>query len=81
MIYAPRSFAMGRFCFALIKPLRHGFAVPERSYFAAVFLFSATIYENQSMVVLVRPTPSTAVEIFFQLLQPQTPSTRRLVRR
>ena len=28
MIYAPRSFAMGRFCFALIKPLRHGFAVP-----------------------------------------------------
>ena len=28
MFYAPRSFAMGRFCFALIKPLRHGFAVP-----------------------------------------------------
>ena len=28
MIYAPYSFAMGRFCFALIKPLRHGFAVP-----------------------------------------------------
>ena len=28
MIYAPRSFAMGRFCFTLIKPLRHGFAVP-----------------------------------------------------
>ena len=28
MIYAPRSFAMERFCFALIKPLRHGFAVP-----------------------------------------------------
>ena len=28
MIYASRSFAMGRFCFALIKPLRHGFAVP-----------------------------------------------------
>ena len=33
------------------------------------------------MVVLVRPTPSTAVVIFFQLLQPQTPSTLRLVRR
>ena len=28
MIYAPYSFAMGRFCFALIKPLCHGFAVP-----------------------------------------------------
>ena len=28
MFSAPRSFAMGRFCFALIKPLRHGFAVP-----------------------------------------------------
>ena len=36
---------------------------------------------NQSMVVLVRPTPSTAVVIFFQLSQPHTPSTRRLVRR
>ena len=53
----------------------------ERLYFAAAFLFSATIYEDQSMVVLVRPTPSTAVEIFFQLLQPQTPSGCRLVRR
>ena len=53
----------------------------ERLYFAAAFLFSATIYEAQSIVVLVRPTPSTAVEIFFHLLQPQTPSTRRLVRR
>ena len=29
MIYAPRSFAMGRFCFALIKPLRHGFGIPQ----------------------------------------------------
>lgn len=37
--------------------------------------------KNQSMVVLVRPTPSTAVLIFFQLLQPHTPSTERLVRR
>ena len=35
----------------------------------------------QSIVVLVRPTPSTAVLIFFQLLQPHTPSTLRLVRR
>ena len=34
----------------------------------------------QSMVVLVRPMPMTAVEIFFQLSQPHTPSTRRLVR-
>ena len=32
------------------------------------------------MVVLVRPMPMTAVEIFFQLSQPHTPSTRRLVR-
>ena len=36
---------------------------------------------RQSIVVFVRPTPSTAVLIFFQLLQPHTPSTRRLVRR
>ena len=35
----------------------------------------------QSIVVFVRPTPMTAVLIFFQLLQPHTPSTRRLVRR
>ena len=35
----------------------------------------------QSIVVFVRPTPMTAVVIFFQVLQPQTPSTRRLVRR
>ena len=27
------------------------------------------------MVVAVRPTPSTAVEILLQLLQPQMPST------
>ena len=33
------------------------------------------------MVVLVRPTPSTAGVIFFQRFQPQTPSTLRLVRR
>ena len=52
----------------------------ERLYFAAAFLFYTTI-KNQSIVVFVRPTPSTAVEIFFQLLQPQTPSARRLVRR
>ena len=35
----------------------------------------------QSIVVFVRPTPMTAVLIFFQLLQPHTPSTVRLVRR
>ena len=35
----------------------------------------------QSIVVFVRPTPMTAVVIFFHVLQPQTPSTRRLVRR
>ena len=44
-------------------------------------LQAAAEFPDVQFVVFVRPTPMTAVLIFFQLLQPHTPSTRRLVRR
>ena len=37
--------------------------------------------EAEKLGIFVLPMPSTAVVIFFQLLQPHTPSTVRLVRR
>ncbi len=53
--------------------LRH--PKPEKAGGASGFWTRRRLCSVQSMVVAVRPTPSTAEEILAQLLQPHTPST------
>ena len=74
------------------QPRRGGLLDPEkeaarpRKGFGGLWLFALRPgfrrgKEGQSITVLVRPMPTTAAVIFFQVLQPQMPSAERPTRR